>query len=198
MVIKKKSELGVLTKSKELCSYVMTITHKSPKEYRFSYVSRLQNLALDIVENIIRANEVFLEKENVHSYNLRLGYQRETMTSLKLLAYFAMLSMEQRCILLKQYEQISLKISDCQNMLGAWMMSDKNRIGIQITLKIWVRLYTSVCWWLRSPGNNQNNATNVNNDGDVNNNGNNVNNDNNALRVALLPIPVSKSKQIRQ
>ena len=41
-------------------------------------------------------------------------------------------------------------------------------------------------WWLRSPGNNQNNAANVNNDGDVNENGNNVNNDNNAVRPALL------------
>ena len=39
-------------------------------------------------------------------------------------------------------------------------------------------------WWLRSPGNNSNNAANVNNDGSVNNNGNNVNNDNNAVRPA--------------
>ena len=31
-------------------------------------------------------------------------------------------------------------------------------------------------WWLRSPGNNGNNAANVNNDGEVNDNGNNVNN----------------------
>ena len=42
-------------------------------------------------------------------------------------------------------------------------------------------------WWLRSPGNNSNNAANVNNDGSVNNNGNNVNNDNNAVRPALPP-----------
>ena len=43
-------------------------------------------------------------------------------------------------------------------------------------------------WWLRSPGNNDNNAANVNNDGAVNYNGNNVNNDNNGVRPALLPI----------
>lgn len=40
-------------------------------------------------------------------------------------------------------------------------------------------------WWLRSPGNNQNNAANVNNDGNVNRNGNNVNNDNDAIRPDL-------------
>lgn|GEM_PF-6070586 len=39
-------------------------------------------------------------------------------------------------------------------------------------------------WWLRSPGNNNNNAANVNNDGTVNNNGNNVNN-NNGVRPAM-------------
>lgn len=40
-------------------------------------------------------------------------------------------------------------------------------------------------WWLRSPGNNSNNAANVNNDGYVNRNGNNVNNDNDAVRPDL-------------
>lgn len=50
-----------------------------------------------------------------------------------------------------------------------------------------IRLYGLNCWWwLRSPGNNQNNAANVNNDGGVNENGNNVNNDNDAVRPALL------------
>jgi len=43
-----------------------------------------------------------------------------------------------------------------------------------------------VLWWLRSPGNNQNNASNVNTDGALNLNGNNVNNGNNAVRPALL------------
>ena len=38
-------------------------------------------------------------------------------------------------------------------------------------------------WWLRSPGNNQNNATNVDSDGSPDNN--NVNNDNNCVRPAF-------------
>jgi hypothetical protein len=42
-------------------------------------------------------------------------------------------------------------------------------------------------WWLRSPGNNSNNAAIVNNDGNVNVNGNNVDNvnTNGGLRPAL-------------
>ena len=49
-------------------------------------------------------------------------------------------------------------------------------------------------WWLRSPGNNDNNAYNVNNNGNVNDN-NNVNNDNNAARADLLPKPEINSKR---
>ena len=37
-------------------------------------------------------------------------------------------------------------------------------------------------WWLRSPGNNSNNAACVRPDGGVNDNGNNVNNDNVGVR----------------
>jgi len=43
-------------------------------------------------------------------------------------------------------------------------------------------------WWLRSPGNNNNNAAIVNNDGSVNSNGNTVNN-NDGIRPDLLQMP---------
>ena len=41
----------VITKAKELCSYVMTVTQKSPKHFRFTFVTRMQNLSLDVIEN---------------------------------------------------------------------------------------------------------------------------------------------------
>jgi hypothetical protein len=44
-------------------------------------------------------------------------------------------------------------------------------------------------WWLRSPGNNSNNAANVNTDGGVNNNGNNVSWVGGAVRPALPVTP---------
>jgi hypothetical protein len=47
-------------------------------------------------------------------------------------------------------------------------------------------------WWLRSRGNNANNAANVNNDGNVNDNGNNVNNEG-GVRPALTRMPVASS-----
>lgn len=126
---RRQSELTVITKAKDLCSYVMTVTRKSPKQFRFTFVSRLQNLALSVVENLFRANDVFVSKTDTYSQKERRAFQRNAMTDLKLLGYIALLAMEQGCILPKQYEQISKQITDCLNLLGAWMNSDRRRLS---------------------------------------------------------------------
>ena len=125
-----QSELAVITKAKDLCSYVMTVTDKSPKRFRFTLVAKLQNYALDIIENLYRANEVFLKAGDREKAQQRIDFQHQALTELKLLGYMAQLSMEQGCILPKQYEQITKKIHDCQNMLGAWLNSDRKRLGV--------------------------------------------------------------------
>lgn len=126
--MKTQSELSVITKAKDLCSYVMTVTQRSPKHFRYTYVSRLQNLSLDIIEHLYRANDLFISKNDVRNNERRLEFQHQAMTELKLLAYFSLLAMEQKCILPKQYEQIARQTSDCRNMLGAWITSDKKRL----------------------------------------------------------------------
>jgi len=123
-----KNELSVVMKAKDLCSYIVTITQKSPKQFRFTFVSRLQNLAMDIIENIYRANEVFIGAGNHSNPEKRLDFQHKALTSLKILAYFAEMAMIQNCILPKQYEQIAKLTTDCQHLLGAWIISDKKRL----------------------------------------------------------------------
>ena len=125
---RKQSELTVITKEKDLCSYVMTVTQKSPKHFRYTFVSKLQNLALSVIENLFRANDVFVSKQDILAQKERLEFQRTAMTDLKLLGYMALLSVEQKCILPRQYEQIARQLTDCQNLLGAWMNSDRRRL----------------------------------------------------------------------
>lgn len=127
-MVRRQSELTVITKAKDLCSYVLTVTQKSPKHFRYTFVSKLQNLSLSVIENLFRANDVFVSREDFQSQKERLGFQHCAMTDLKLLGYIALLSMEQKCILPKQYEQIAKQVSDCQNLLGAWMNSDRKRL----------------------------------------------------------------------
>ena len=122
-----KNELSVITKAKDLCSYIMTVTDKSPKRFRFTLVSRLQNYALDVIENLIMANETFVSAGDIGAAEERMSCQRKAMTTLKLLSYMSELAMKQQCILPKQYEQITKQIFDAENMLGAWMNSDRRR-----------------------------------------------------------------------
>ena len=123
-----QSELAVITKAKDLCSYIMTVTQKSPKQFRFTFVSRMQNLSLDVIESLYRANDVYITKANNANIEKRREYQRQAMTDLKLLAYISLLALEQKCILPKQFEQISRQSTDCENMLGAWINSDRKRL----------------------------------------------------------------------
>lgn len=124
----KQSELTVVTKAKDLSSYIMVVTQKSPKHFRYTFVSRMQNLALSVIENLFRANDVFVTKADTIKKKERLDFQRRAMTDLKILGYIALLSMEQKCILTRQYEQIAKMVTDCQNLLGAWMNSDRKRL----------------------------------------------------------------------
>ena len=132
-----KSELSVITKSKDLCNYILTITDKSPKKFRFTLVSRLQNYSLAIIENLLSANEVrVLDIRNrIRSDRLeaRRDYQQKAFTNIKLLSFIAQVAMEQQCILPKQYEQITKKLYDCQNLLGAWVKSDNKRYAEEKT-----------------------------------------------------------------
>ena len=127
MAVDKKSDLLVVTKAKELCSYIMTVTQKSPKQFRFTFVTRLQNLALDVIENIYYANEIFIGKGGEKNAEKRLSLQHHALTTLKLIAYISELAMTEQCLLFKQYEQIAKLTTDCQRLLGAWINSDKKR-----------------------------------------------------------------------
>ena len=53
-----QSELQVITFAKNLCSYVMAITQKSPKQFCFSLIGRMQGYVLDIVEELYYANDI--------------------------------------------------------------------------------------------------------------------------------------------
>jgi len=118
-------ELRVGTAAKNLCSYILTVTNKSPKSFRFTLVSRLQNLSLDIIENIYKTNEAFVQSKDMQSMQKRLDLQHSALTNMKILAYISLLAREQGCILPKQYKQICKLTHDCKYLLGAWIKSGK-------------------------------------------------------------------------
>lgn len=123
------SELAVITHAKQLCSYVFTVTEKSPKRFRFTLVSRMQNLGLDVVENLFLANETFVASNDCDAAADRLKLQHRASTSLKMMMYVSEMAQEQGCLTMKQYEQIAKQGFDIGNMIGGWINSDKKRFG---------------------------------------------------------------------
>ena len=123
-----QSELQAITFAKNLLSYIMTITQKSPKQFRFSLIGRIQNYAADIVQELYYANDVYLTPDNPAGWAARLTHQRKAMSTLKLLVYFSQVAMEMQAIQPKQFEQISQQVYNTENLLGAWMISDQKRM----------------------------------------------------------------------
>lgn len=126
--MRQDSELVVITKVKDLIKYVFQISNNAPKKYRFSLISRLQNISMDILENLIIANEIILSADEVQNKD-RLNYQHAALAKLKVLDAVAMVAKEQECLLPKQYEVLSRYIVDCSRLTGAWINSDKSRIS---------------------------------------------------------------------
>lgn len=123
--IRKKSELSVITNAKKLANYVITITEKSPKKFRYSFVLKLHNLCIDLIENLYLSNSIKLGDER------RRDYQLKSFTTLKLIDSISLMSYESKCILFKQYELISEKVYDCDRLLKTWVLSDDKRIGVK-------------------------------------------------------------------
>lgn len=117
----------VLTKAKDLSKYVFTITSNAPKRFRFTIVNRMINLSFDALENLVCANELLLGQDTDETKRRR-QFQHTALAKLRVLDALAMTAREQNCILPKQYEVLSGYISDCINLTGAWMNSDKRRL----------------------------------------------------------------------
>lgn len=114
-------ELVVITKAKKLASYVITVTAKSPQKFRFTFVNRMHNICLDILESMFLANS--LKTTDIRNKFKRKELQHNAFSKLQLLSFVSLLAYEDNCILKKQYEQISLQVSDCINLLVAWTKS---------------------------------------------------------------------------
>lgn len=123
-----KNELHVVLKMKDLCRYVMTITQRCPKQYRFTFTTRLQNLCMDALEMIYLANDVFVSGPDAREKaRQRLDLQHEAMTRVRLLCFIAQLALEQKAILPKHYEQIAKQGTEVLGYLGGWINSDRKR-----------------------------------------------------------------------
>ena len=119
------NDLIVITKVKKLGAYIIAITEKSPAKFRGTFVNRMQNFGLEILQGLIRANFIHMNSEV--NKQKRENLQQDAVINLKMLGYIAMVAENAGCILPKQYKQIAMQVGECINLTVAWMKSDKER-----------------------------------------------------------------------
>lgn len=124
--MRNKSDLYVITKARDLMGYVLNVTIKSPKNLRFTYVNKIQNMAIDALSLLVEANDIELSFDTLLE---RRTLQNKARNKLKMLGYLSFVGAEQGAILLKQYEQIALQIDECIALLKTWIESDKKRLA---------------------------------------------------------------------
>lgn len=123
-----RGKLTILEKSNELGEYIFQITDNAPKKFRFTFVTRMQNIMLDITESLYKANYINLSYQNSDAFRrARRSYQEKARLSIDMLCYISQIARKQQCILPKHYEQISLRAVELKRMLNGWIRSDTKR-----------------------------------------------------------------------
>lgn len=112
-------EMAVFTAAKKLSEYIFVITEKSPKKFRWSIITRLQNASVDVVEYLHRANFEKGEK--------RLEYQKSALVSINLVDFLAETARVKNAISLHQTAVIGKQIVECKKLLNGWVRATKNK-----------------------------------------------------------------------
>lgn len=131
-IMKPNNDLLVMKRAKELCNYVLIVTEKSPKKYRFTLVSRMQNISLEIIEDIFLANDIYfgdsMTKEvwNLHTQE-RNKILQKIVTDTRILSYLADISREHQCILPKQQGEIARLTTEVLMLTIKWKKETLSR-----------------------------------------------------------------------
>jgi hypothetical protein len=92
-------------------------TEKFPKKVRFSFTSRIDNLALDIIEGIVEARYSTRKKEILQRIDLNLEKLRILLR----------MCHDQQYLDHKGYEFASKKINEAGKMVGGWRKQQESK-----------------------------------------------------------------------
>lgn len=114
-------EMAVFTHAKKLSEYIFVITEKSPKKYRWSIISRLQNASVELVENLYRAN---FERDEA----VRVSFQKAAAVCIKLIDFYAETARKKQAITVRQTGVLAKHIAETEKLLNGWVRSTKRKM----------------------------------------------------------------------
>jgi hypothetical protein len=92
---------------------ILSRTEKFPKRVRFTLSSRIDNLALDVLESIVEARYTKDKSSVLAKANLRL----ETLRVLLRISH------DERHLDHKGFEHVALNVDEAGRMIGGWLRS---------------------------------------------------------------------------
>ncbi|MDO5396374.1 MAG: four helix bundle protein [bacterium] len=71
-----RNDLNVIKKSKDLSGMIFEITERSPKKFRFTLVSKMQNLSLEVISELYMANDTFVDMKIISDMNKTIDFTK--------------------------------------------------------------------------------------------------------------------------
>ena len=104
-------ELPVILKWQDFLTWLFPATAKFPKRVRMSFSQRIEELALDVLDQLVQARYAKNKKPYLHQANLCLERLRILLRLAQKLHYMAY----------SAYEYALRSINEAGKMLGGWM-----------------------------------------------------------------------------
>jgi hypothetical protein len=114
-------ELPVFMKWMDFLKWLLPVTEKFPKKYHFTFSNRIDNLALDVVEDLVEARYIRDKTLVLRRANLRL----ERMRILLRLAH------ELRILNHDGHEHAAKAMAEVGRMLGGWLRERQGQPEVQ-------------------------------------------------------------------
>lgn len=124
----KPGELTAISKAKDLANHTVWASNKVfPKSVRFTLSQRMETAALDVLECLIEANEIF--PRSAAETAERLDLQKRALTKCKLLLNLLDIALERGYIDIRRCEDWTKKILDVKNLTASWRKKDAARFS---------------------------------------------------------------------
>ena len=116
--VNRTGELTAVTKAKDLLNHTLWASNKVfPKSVRFTLSQRMETAALDILQDLIEANEIY--PRSPEEAAKRAGLQQEALTKCKVLLNLLDIALERGYIDIRRCEDWTKKILDVKNLTAS-------------------------------------------------------------------------------
>lgn len=123
-----EGKYDVILASKELAGYTIKLTQNEknfPKRYRLSVTNKIQDKAIEIVDCLIMAQEIFPNTRL--EYQQRQLYQKQARAACRSMMTLIEIAADTFGVRAGTFQYWTKEATELRNHLTAWIMSDQKR-----------------------------------------------------------------------